>query len=176
MKSQNVDHEIECGRERINEIMNLFHYEPKAFARMIGMSPGALNNILFLKKGYNINTLRAICAAFPVEYKWLNSGEGNRLTCNDNDIAEYFSENYTNSHRNVDKDVNKRVLTVRKLVGASQAIFAAELSIKRDIETFRTSPSVVLIKRISALFNVNLTWLMLGTGEMVNKKVSTWPG
>lgn len=160
---------IEQIHDRIHLVMRTLKYDEAAFARKIGISKPAVVSVLQKKSNPSYAMINNITQILPVSQQWLFMGSGEPWTVKD--LAAYKSDaKVEDSHRDVNEEINNRVKIIRMQSGHTQALFAGELKISRDvitgIETFRTSPSAALIYRISETFLVNPNWIIRGDGDM----------
>ena len=77
--------------------------------------------------------------------------------------------------------VSERVKQLRKTLKLTQADFGRKLGISKDVvanmEYARVKPRFVLLEHICSVFNVNMEWILEGTGEMFYEVLvdgSTW--
>jgi DNA-binding XRE family transcriptional regulator len=159
--------------QRVKYIMDQLEYEEGNFSRKVGVSKGALINVIKNNEDPSYALLRNITTVFPVSQKWLLLGEGKPWT---KDNLEKFKagDGYEESHHEVDTDVNARFKEVRSSNDFSQTIFASELGVTRDvvagIENNRTSPTISMVKTLHSRFGVNPMWLIYGDTPMYFKK------
>ena len=75
--------------------------------------------------------------------------------------------------KDMDKDMNDRVLSIRKHFNLSQEKFGKSIGVSGSaisyIESYERPVSDRLIVSISLAYNVNETWLRTGTGKMFNE-------
>lgn len=163
-KRQNLGESI---ANRIREIIIQLGYnnDLNAFARKIGASKNAIVNV-WSKKNPTMSMLENIHEIFPVDKEWLFTGKGDPWIA---DPKPFKLENTEVDHREVDVDINNRIKSIRIQNGYTQAIFAGELNINRDIvssiENLRTSANANIIKRMVAKFKVNPYWVLFGSGD-----------
>lgn len=155
--------------DRILFVMRTLKYDEAGFARKIGVSKPAVISVITKKEDPSYAMIKNITQIMPVSQEWLFLGNGKPFTVEE--LSPYKSgAEVTDNHRDLDEDINNRVKVVRMQSGYTQTLFAGELKVSRDvvtgIETFRTSPSAALIKRLVLKFGVNPSWLILGEGEM----------
>jgi transcriptional regulator with XRE-family HTH domain len=71
------------------------------------------------------------------------------------------------------RNINERVLQIRKALGLSQKVFADGLKISREYQSaFEVNDRKIndrIIQLICMTYGVNETWLRNGTGEMFDK-------
>lgn len=158
---------------RVGFIMTHLRYDEVSFARKVGVSKSAINSVVTGKEDPSFALIKNICSIFPVSREWMFIGKGNPFTSKE--LKPYFSDSETHGdHRDVNSEINSRIKAIRMALDYSQAIFAGELNVSRDvitsIETFRTSPSSTLIHRIALKYGVPPDWMVLGRGHMSLKK------
>jgi transcriptional regulator with XRE-family HTH domain len=74
------------------------------------------------------------------------------------------------------RNINERILEVRKALGLSQKDFAAGIKVSRTYQSAfeandrKINDRIILI--ICTTYGVNETWLRSGTGEMFGKKTN----
>lgn len=70
--------------------------------------------------------------------------------------------------------INERLKEIRKIANKTQKDFASELGVSernyKNYEYGNSFPSEELLKEISYQYNVNLTWLLTGRGEIFEEK------
>lgn len=147
--------------------METLGYDESHFARRVGVSSGALTNVVRNNEDPSYALLRNMCTVFPVSERWLMIGEGKPWT--DANINKWKMGSTDKSERIV-KEINQRLKEFRVQTGLSQTLFASELGVTRDvicnIETYRASPSVPMVIEAAKVFNMNANWLLFGEGEM----------
>lgn len=169
MKKQQKTEQI---HDRIALVIKTLKYDVPSFARKIGVSRPALVSVISKKEDPSYAMIKNITQILPVSQEWLFMGHGKPWTTGD--LSSHMAHaKADDNHRDVSKDINSRVKIVRMQSSYTQALFAAELKISRDvitgIETFRTSPSAALIRRVCLTFGVNPNWIILGEGDMESK-------
>lgn len=159
--------------QRIKEVMNTLGYDEAQFARKIGVSSGALVNVINKNDDPSYAMLVNITTVLPVHQKWLMLGEGPTWT--QSNISKWTSKTKSDQHQ-VDKEVNSRFKQIRMHLGLSQTIMAAEIGVTRDvvsnIETNRTSPTIHAVKVLKKKYGVNMLWLIEGEKPMMLKEKS----
>lgn len=72
-------------------------------------------------------------------------------------------------------DYGERIKKIRRELAVSQKDFAAKLNIAAsflsEIESGKTKPGYNFLVKLAAEFDVNPTWILLGTGPMFIKEV-----
>ncbi|MBR1780870.1 MAG: helix-turn-helix transcriptional regulator [Oscillospiraceae bacterium] len=63
-------------KERFKQIRDYYSLSQAQFAQKIRMSPGFISNVEIGRSRVSERTIDAICAAFPINRSWLNTGEG----------------------------------------------------------------------------------------------------
>jgi DNA-binding XRE family transcriptional regulator len=158
--------------DRITLVMKTLKYDEAGFARKIGVSKPAVITVITKAGDPSYAMIKNITTILPVNQEWLYMGTGNPWTVND--LSKHKSDaEPEDNHRDVDEGINNRVKMIRMDLAYTQAQMAGELKISRDvitgIETFRTSPSAVVIKRLWSKFNINPLWLVTGDGDRHTK-------
>lgn len=160
--------EIKTINQRIKIVMNSFGYDDPHFARKIGVSIGAIHNVVDNNDDPSYAMLRNICTVLPVSQRWLMIGEGNPWTVDS--INKWISES-KDSHQDIDKEINDRFREFRIKSGLSQTVMASEVGVTRDIvsniENYRGSPSIHVLISLHKRFGVNPMWLLYGDPPMI---------
>ncbi len=164
---------VEQIADRIAFVMKTLKYDESSFARKIGVSKPAVISVIANKEDPSFAMIKNITQILPVAQEWLFMGAGSPWTTND--LSKYKSDaKPEENHRDVDEDINNRMKLIRMNSGYTQALYAGELKVSRDvitgIESFRTSPSASLIKRVCEKFHISPSWVILGDGDMITKK------
>lgn len=146
-------------KDRIKKIREHFGLSQAQFAQRINKSPGLISLIETGRTNISEETIKQICSVFFVNESWLISGEGDMTSLNP-----------------FDKDnIGLRIRQIRKDNKLSQETLARKVGYCHQqiccIEKGRTKPSNELLLKISSLFNVNIEWLMTGTGEMYKESL-----
>lgn len=158
--------------ERIRYVMDALGYDESHFSRKVGVSVGALINVVHSKEDPSYALLKNICAVLPVNERWLMIGEGKPWS-SDNIEGWMFGSKYEEAHHAVIKEINERFKQFRLFLGLSQTLFASEMSVTRDvvsnIETYRSSPTIQMLIELDKKFKMNILWLIYGDPPMVKK-------
>jgi transcriptional regulator with XRE-family HTH domain len=159
--------------DRISMVMKTLKYDEASFARKIGVSKPAVITVITKAGDPSYAMIKNIATILPVSQEWLYMGTGTPWTVSD--LTKFKSDSGPeDSHRDVDEGINNRMKMIRMHLRFTQAMFAGELKISRDvitgIETFRSSPSAVVIKRVCLNFHISPTWIILGEGDQHTRK------
>lgn len=164
-------------KDRIKLVMKEFKYDPVEFAALVGASVKAVENVIAGERNPSFTMIENICRLLPVSEEWLFLGKGNKpFTVTEKNLKPYINGSEDlDSHRDIDEAMNRRIRQVRINVGLTQAIFAGNLKVTRDVisalEVGKTAPSANFIKRMAIKYGVNPIWILFGEGpEKYNGK------
>jgi DNA-binding XRE family transcriptional regulator len=163
-KLNSMKAQVTTINQRVHYIMNELEMSETQFARKVGVSKGAVVNVIKNNEDPSYALLRNIVTVFPVSQKWIYLGEGHPWTAAD--ISKWKHGGEDEGYRPADLDMNNRVKQIRIENNLSQTLFAAELEVTRDIicnmETNRTIPTVPMVKHLHKKLGVNPMWIMYG--------------
>lgn len=150
--------------QRVRYVMDALDYDEARFARRIGVSKGAVTNVVSNNEDPSYAMLKNITTVLPVSKEWLMLGTGKPWT---SDSWRSYKESDPHA---VDKELNNRFREIRESENLSQTLFAAELGVTRDvvcnIENLRSSPSINVLKLLHKNFKINPYWVMYGDKPM----------
>ena len=99
-----------------------------------------------------------LCARYNVSRKWLDSG-----------IGDMFSD----EQQNKENGMMVRIRLVRKHLNMTQTEFGEAMGVSREVintyEHGTVKPTEVFLNYLSIKYNINLTWLKTGTGNMTSE-------
>ena len=99
-----------------------------------------------------------LCARYNVSRKWLDSG-----------IGDMFSDEQPNK----ENGMMVRIRLVRKHLNMTQTEFGEAMGVSREVintyEHGTVKPTEVFLNYLSIKYNINLTWLKTGTGNMTSE-------
>lgn len=161
--------DLKSINSRISFIIKTLGYSDLHFARKVGVSQVAVNNVINNNDDPSYALLRNITTVFPVSEKWLMIGEGKPWTTDN--INNWKSGNHKgDKHRDVVKEINKRFKDFRDSIDLSQTLLASELGVTRDvisnIESLRVSPTIHMLIVLDKKYGLNIQWLLYGEGKM----------
>lgn len=77
-----------------------------------------------------------------------------------------------NKKNDITSEIGERIIALRKQMRLQQKEMANELNIAAsylcEIESGRAKPNIELLIKMASLYNVNLNYLLMGTGDMMH--------
>ncbi len=165
MQKENAINEV---NRRLKLVREQLKYPIDMFARKLGLNLKSYEKIEIGKSFPSFQLFKNVGNCFPVNIKWLTSGEGQMFH---SDITDYlFTGKVAKLDKEVDQDVIKRFKEIRINSGFSQAMFANEIGVTRDvvnsIEQGRQDIPRYVMKALSNKYQINLNWFVGGFGSM----------
>lgn len=143
-------------KDRFKAIIKHCALSQGQFAKKINKSTSFVSTVETGRCGISSSTFDTICNVFGVNDEWLRTGSGEMLA---SPMAA------------VDKStIGNRMKDVRNRSGLTQAEFGEKIGFHKNqvynVEAGKSIPSEDYISSVAAKFQVSVSWLKTGEGEM----------
>lgn len=143
-------------KDRFKAIRKHFALTQEQFAKRINKTSSFVSTVETGRCGLSPATFDTICSVFGVNEEWLRSGAGEML------VSPMAA---------VDKSmIGNRMKDVRKKAGLTQQEFADKIGFHKNqvynVEVGKSIPSDDYMSSVATIFQVSVSWLKTGAGEM----------
>ena len=143
-------------KDRFKAIRKHFALTQEQFAKKINKTTSFISTVETGRCGISSSTFETVCSVFGVNDEWLRAGSGEML------VSPMAA---------VDKStIGSRMKDVRKKAGLTQQEFADKIGFHKNqiynVEVGKSIPSYDYISSVAAEFQVSVSWLKTGEGEM----------
>lgn len=144
------------SKDRFKAIRKHFALTQEQLAKKINRTSSFVSTVETGRCGLSAATVDTICSVFGVNEEWLRTGIG---------------EMFVSSVPAVDKNsISGRMKEIRKGAGLTQQAFADKIGFHKNqvynVETGKSIPSDDYISSVALKFQVSVSWLKTGEGEM----------
>ena len=143
-------------KDRIRTLRNHFALSQEQFGEKINKTTSFVSTVETGRCGLSQSTFDTVCRVFGVNEEWLRTGTGEMLI---------------KPTPAIDKEqIGGRVKEVRERLGLSQRNFADLIGFHKNqvgnVELGKSIPSEEFLISIAKKFNISISWLKTGEGEM----------